>query len=259
LTVKKNREIEDSLKTVEVDVRGTLLRLAAYTRALTLCARMNRETEVLDFIDSMPPDAVMYDLGACEGRFAVYAALRNIRCYAFEPEAMNFAAKLRNIDINGDRAKALITPFNLAVGERTRTGNLKIAQPWAGGHQKVLDDGSTRVDLDFNFTSDQEVQVVAIDPFVSEYALPPPDFLKVDVDGSERSFIKGSIKTLQSKQLKGIMFELHERDTSYDEVVSFLQTSGFAIRARFEVEPGLFNIRFERRSEMAGSGRELKL
>jgi FkbM family methyltransferase len=253
--VNTNQEIEDPLKIVEVDVRGTLLRLATYTRALTLCARMNRETEVLDFIDSIPSDGVLYDLGACEGRFALYAALRNIRCYAFEPEAMNFAAMLRNIELNGDRARALITPLNLAVGDRAYTGNLKIAQPWAGGHQKVLDDGSSRVDLDFNFTTDQKVRVVALDDFASEHALPPPDFLKVDVDGSERAFIKGSIRTLQCKQLKGIMFELHERDTGYGEIISSLQGSGFAIRARFEVEPGLFNIRFERRPETDQAGR----
>jgi FkbM family methyltransferase len=223
------------------------MQFAAYTRALQLCARMNRETEVLDFIDDIPLGGVLYDLGACEGRFALYAALRNIRCYAFEPESMNFAAMLANIELNGDKAKGLLTPLNLAVGDRNCSATLKIGQPWAGGHQKVVDDGACRVDLAFNFGSEQTIQVVALDDFISSTGCQPPDFLKVDVDGSEMAFIKGSVKTLERKELKGIMFELHERDASYNEVVSLLGSSGFVIADRFEVEPALFNIWFRRR------------
>jgi FkbM family methyltransferase len=222
------------------------MKLVAYTRALELCARMNRETEVLDFIDSVPLGGVLYDLGACEGRFALYAALRGIRCYAFEPESMNFAAMLRNIDLNGNKAKALLTPLNLAVGDRSRSASLKIGQPWAGGHQKVVDGESGRLDLAFNFTSEQMIQVVALDEFISSTGCSRPDFLKVDVDGSEIAFIKGSAKTLERRELKGIMFELHERDSSYCEVVSLLGSAGFVIANRFEVEPALFNIWFRR-------------
>jgi hypothetical protein len=112
--------MEDTQMAAKVHVRGTSMQLAAYTRALELCARMNRETEVLDFIDSVPLGGCLYDLGACEGRFALYAALRSIRCYAFEPESMNFAAMLRNIDLNGDKAKAFLTPLNLLLWEIER-------------------------------------------------------------------------------------------------------------------------------------------
>lgn len=222
------------------------MQLVAYTRALELCARMNRETEVLDFIDSIPPGAVLYDLGACEGRFALYAALRDIQCYAFEPESMNFAAMLRNIELNGDKAKALLAPFNLAVGDKNHNAILKIGQPWAGGHQKVVEGESGRLDLAFNFVSEQTIQVVALDEFIFSTGCRPPDFLKVDVDGSEIAFLKGSAKTLKREELKGIMFELHEGDASYSEVVSLLGKSGFVIAGRFEVEPALFNIWFRR-------------
>jgi hypothetical protein len=98
---------------------------ASYTRALGLCARINRETEVLDFIDSVPLGG-LYDLGTCEGRFALYAALCSIRCYAFEPESMNFVAMLRNIDLNGDKAKAFLTPLDLDLGDRKHSATLKI-------------------------------------------------------------------------------------------------------------------------------------
>lgn len=231
---------------VSTVVRDVQLNLVGYTRALELCARMNRETEILDFIDRIAPGQVLYDLGACEGRFALYAALRGVRCYAFEPEKMNFNALTENRALNGDGAERLLTPLNYAVGESNQQSTIKIGQPWAGGHQRVLADVTSRVDLDFNFVEEQSVEVVALDAFVAARNLPAPDYIKVDVDGSERSFLKGARRTLASPGLKAIIFELLERDSSYQEVVAFLEALDFVLVNRHEVEPGLFNVLFKR-------------
>lgn len=230
---------------VQNKVRGIDVRLVGYTRALELCARMNRETEVLDFIDEMQAGSVLYDLGACEGRFAIYAALRGIRCYAFEPEALNFQALVENRELNGKMVGRLLMPLKYAVGERTHRSRIRIGQPWAGGHHRVLA-GVERVDLNFEFTADQEVEVVSLDEFMTERGLPAPDYLKVDVDGSELSFIKGAVLTLRSKILKGVMFELQSQDESYDQIMSFMASCNFVPFMRFEVEPSLFNIWFKR-------------
>src|SRR5581483_3974241 len=104
------------MNVISTTVRGIELRLVGYTRALELCARMNRETEVLDFIDGMERGAVLYDIGACEGRFSLYAASRGIRCIAFEPEELNFKALTENIDLNQAGVGRLITPWQCAVG-----------------------------------------------------------------------------------------------------------------------------------------------
>ena len=233
------------MNVVSTTVRGIELRLVGYTRALELCARMNRETEILDFIDQIGAGQVLYDLGACEGRFALYAALRGVRCYAFEPEALNFRALSENIELNGDHARRFLTPVNCAVGETTSVGTLKIAQPWAGGHQRVLA-GAGRVDLDFDFTSEQSVDVVSLDDFIAQRGRPKPDYLKVDIDGSELSFIKGASATLRDSRLKGVTFELNQRDASCGEVTDFLASCGFVTLRRDEIEPGLFNVWFRR-------------
>ncbi len=232
--------------TVSTVVRDVTLNLVGYTRALELCARMNRETEVLDFIDRIQPGEVFYDLGACEGRFALYAALRGVRCYAFEPEALNFKAMQENVALNGAEAASLLTPLNYAVGESNHESTIKIGQPWAGGHHRVLADVSSRADLDFDFVSEQPVAVVALDEFVEAQKLPAPDYMKVDVDGSELPFLKGARRTLSSAGLKAIIFELLERDVSYQEAAAFLGRLGFTSVERHEVEPGLFNVVFER-------------
>jgi FkbM family methyltransferase len=230
---------------VEADVRGVPLKLVGYTRALELCARMNRELEVLDFIDQAPAGAAFYDLGACEGRFALYAALRGVRVYAFEPEALNHQALTENIALNADRLEGRLVPFNCAVGETTHTGALKVAQPWAGGHQRVLA-GAGRIDLDFDFTAEQTVEVVCLDDLVDKQGLPQPEYLKIDIDGSEVAFMKGAAATLRSPALKAVMFELQTEDGDFADIVRGLAEAGLVEVSRHEIHPDLFNIWFAR-------------
>ena len=234
------------MNVVTAHVRGAILRLASHTRALELCARMNRETEILDFIDKCAPGSILYDLGACEGRFAIYAALRGIHCYAFEPEALNFQTLLENMELNGVEVRRLIVPLKYAVGQTSQSGTIRIGQPWAGGHHRVVK-GNGRVDLTFVSALEQEIEIVSLDELIGSGCLPPPDYLKVDVDGSELAFIQGSAATLRRKELKAIIFELSDRDENYRPILGLLNSCDFAVSRRYEIEPNLFNVWFKRR------------
>lgn len=236
----------DGMTTVVTnEVRGVELRLVGYTRALELCARMNRETEVLDFIDEIHPGEVLYDLGACEGRFALYAAMRGVRCYAFEPEALNFRALKENQALNGALAQSNLFPLQYAVGASDGLSVIRIAQPWAGGHHRVVAEGR-RVDLELDFTDKQTVEVVSLDSFIQKNSFPSPQYLKVDVDGSELQFMKGAQNTLKSENLKGVMFELQTADSDYVQIVELLSVYGLIEVNRHEIEPDLFNVWFKR-------------
>src|SRR5438874_9975831 len=52
-----------------------------------------------------PPGSTLFPyttlFRSCEGRFSLYAALRGVRCFAFEPEELNFRALMENIELNG--------------------------------------------------------------------------------------------------------------------------------------------------------------
>lgn len=237
--------MEENLKHTEVEVRGVHFKLMTYTRSLELCARMNYEPENLDFIDTIQPDKVMYDLGACEGRFSIYAAQKGIRVVSFEPEAKNFCVFSQNIELNNipeDRLKA----FNYGVGEKKGKAVIKIGQPWEGGHQKVVDHGEIRNDLNFNFSENQTIKLTSIDTFVEEGICSPPNYLKIDIDGSEMPFLLGAKKTLKSNDLKGIIFELNDLDPNFINIISILKVNGFVEDKRFNVpnEPNLYNIIF---------------
>lgn len=233
---------------VVAKVRGLSLSLVAYTRALELCARMNYETEVLDFIDRIDECEVFYDLGACEGRFALYAAKRGLRCFAFEPEAENFRALTENISLNGDDARERITAINCAVGRYTGQATLQVGQPWAGGHHKTVAHQAERADLAFVPVAEQEIRVVALDEYILSANAPRPNFLKIDVDGSELAFVAGAAETLASPNVKGLIFDLCETDKSFQEIVSKLQQLGYRMGPRHGVpnNAGLFNVEFWR-------------
>lgn len=235
-------------KIIENTVRNIPMKFVAYNRSLGLCARMNYETENLDFIDCMNPGEVYYDLGACEGRFSIYAALKGIICYTFEPENKNFSALIENLELNELIGKNNIHAFQLGVGEKKKQAIMKIGQPWAGGHQKVIDHDTVRNDLNFNFVDKQIVNIVSLDEFISENNYPFPNYLKIDIDGSEIPFLLGAQNTLKSKELKKILFELSTSDRNYSMIISLLEKNKFSAKKFFPIpnEKNLFNVLFEK-------------
>jgi len=193
---------------------------------------------------------VLYDLGACEGRFALYAAKRRIRCFAFEPEAANFQALMENIALNCESVRNYITPVNCAVGSYTGRAKLQVGQPWAGGHHKTVSHEAARADLAFDVVTEQDISIVSLDDCIRDEKLPQPNYLKIDVDGSELAVLDGAAETLSSRKLKKVIFELCTADASYQQVVSRLQCLGFEVGAHYAVPKttDLFNVSFARRA-----------
>jgi FkbM family methyltransferase len=228
-----------------VNIRGTEIVLHTYNRSLDLCARMNYEMEVLEFIDSLTSDDVLYDLGAAEGRFAIYAASKGIRVVAFEPENRNFQVFMDNIKLNPNASKN-ITPHNLAVGETNAQSTIAIGQPWAGGHQKVVATAPGRIDFNFTTLEEQPITIVSLDDFLRSTHAPFPTALKIDVDGSEMPFIQGAKRTLAHSQLKKLIFELCVIDKNYPLIIDFLMLNGYQETGRFKIpnETDLYNIVF---------------
>lgn len=229
-----------------INIRKIEFKLHTYNRSLELCARMNYEVENLDFIDSIEPGSNFYDLGACEGRFSIYAALKGLNVFSFEPNKKNYKVLIENIKINNLEDK--IKVFNVGLGEKNHKGILQIGQPWEGGHQKVIKNDFVREDLNFDFVENEEVDIVSIDSFVEKMNLPKPNALKIDIDGSEVSFLMGAKNTLKCTELSKIIFELDKDDKHYDRIVEQLSQNNFLLKKYFTVpnEKSLFNIIFEK-------------
>lgn len=231
----------------KVSIRGVEFNLMTYTRSLELCSRMNYETENLDFIDEINNNEVYFDVGACEGRFAIYAVKKGAKVVAFEPESYNFRVLRENIAINQMEESRLQT-IHAGVGQKNGNAKIMIGQPWEGGHQKIILNEYNRGDLNFDFQQSEEVQIVSIDELVEAGTIPFPNYMKIDVDGSEMPFLLGAKKTLQNSKLKKIIFELSSSDHLFVEIISILEKMGLKEVARYQIpnESNLFNIVFSK-------------
>jgi FkbM family methyltransferase len=232
------------MKTTEIDVRGVKMKLSTHTKSLELCARMNYETENLDFIVNLTQGAIFYDLGACEGRFSIYAGLKGHKVVAFEPEKMNYETFVKNISLNN--LDDFITAENAGVDEADGTAIMNIGQPWAGGHQKVVEHNNVRSDVEFEFKSKQEINIISFDSYIEKSKVASPVFLKIDIDGSEISLLKGAQNAF--KDARKVIFELSKTDRNYKKIIEIFESNVLIIEEEFQVpnEPDLFNIVFSK-------------
>lgn len=200
-------------------------------------AGFNYETEVYDLIDILTEKSIFIDIGAAEGLFTCYGALKGMNVFSVEPDIMNFNLLSRNVSLNEVDCKL----FNIGIADLKGTEVLKIGMPFEGGHQKVLEK-SSRKDLDFDFKTSVVVNIDTLDNFIEDNSIHKIDLLKIDVDGSEEGLIKGSKKALMITEL--LIIELHESQSKIKDKLhkSFI----FQSRHKIPNEDSLYNYIFKK-------------
>lgn len=217
--------------------------------------RAGYESEVLDFVDSLPPHSILYDLGASIGHFALYAAARGVTTIAFEPDPANYGALEANTRANHFKNLSI---FAIAISDRDNDAMVlrsDSTKPRVGDHHKVLegDDFSGHDDIGLNLDRAVNVRAMSLDSAIDVLKLPAPSALKVDIDGSELAFVRGAERTLRDDRLKSVMIELWKPSRHYSPIVVALEKAGLRATSEHQVycgcgiEKGLYNIRFDRR------------
>lgn len=175
-----------------------------YWRAKTFSTK---EPETLEWIDSMPQNALLWDVGANIGLYSVYAAKkRNCRVWAFEPSVFNLELLARNIFANGLTEQVCIVP--LALSDQLRSSQMHITSTEWGGALSTFDksfgwDGKTIRQV-FEF----QTMGLSMEDAVEKLLIPKPDYIKMDVDGLEHFILKGGTEVLL--RIKGILIEIND-------------------------------------------------
>ena len=132
------------------------------------------------------PNDIVVDAGANQGVFSLLAAAKNAKCvYAFEPMPNVRKILEKNINLNGYNNIIKIVPLGL----RAENG----AQVISSSEEMV---GSAS----FVFTgqgTNTSVECVTLDDWVKENDIPRVDFIKADIEGSERDLLAGAGETLR--------------------------------------------------------------
>jgi len=185
------------------------------------------EEEVLEFIKNIPEGGVFYDLGACVGGFSLLALLRNLKVIAFEVDENNYDGLLENYKNNLEYFPKdhYFKHFQIGIADKKGTANLRVGQPEIGGHWKTLDTEYYSASDNIIHGSLREVNIDSLDNLIKEKKLPTPEYIKIDIDGSEYAFILGAKKSL--KKCKSLIIELQIDNKFYPEINETLLKLGF--------------------------------
>jgi len=133
----------------------------------------------------LTPDSVVFDVGAHSGHTAMLFRQRCERVYAFEPDPEPFASMAERF-----LEEPSVIPVQAAVGNRAGQATLNLDYRGAvGGSSSLLGHLFTE-DLRVNSAS-VPVELLTLDGFCEELGV-TPDFIKIDVEGSEPDVVEGA-------------------------------------------------------------------
>jgi FkbM family methyltransferase len=179
--------------------------------------------------ETVKPGSVVWDVGANMGLFSFAAAGlagADGRVYAFEPDTVMVRLLRRSARLNPQAAPVEVIPCAVAddvslarfhIAQRSRTSNALegYGLSQSGGVREV-----------------ETVLTVSLDWLAER--LPPPDVLKVDVEGAELTVFRGGLKMLKAKR-PVIVFELTR--WNWDEESRILRDLGYTLYDS-ELPPG---------------------
>jgi FkbM family methyltransferase len=137
----------------------------------------------------VPDEAVVLDIGANIGAFAVYAAEQGAHVYSFEPEPSNYSLLLRNVPPS-------VKTFEAAVTGRVERRSLFVrSSPAHSLYDPRSEEDSLMVDC------------VSLGAAMEGCGLHEVDLLKLDAEGSEYEILYGGAEALSA--VKEIRMEYH--------------------------------------------------
>ena len=189
-----------------------------------------KEPETLNWIDSLPKDSILWDIGANIGLYSIYAAIKkNCKVIAFEPSVFNLELLARNIFINNLIDRISIIP--LALSNKMGFSKMQMTTTDWGGALSTFGedfgwDGQPIKDI-FSY----QTFGIKIDSIIELMNLQRPDYIKMDVDGVEHIILEGGKDTLTN--IKGLLIEINDdfsQQANQSKVL--LEESGLVIESK---------------------------
>jgi FkbM family methyltransferase len=168
-----------------------------------------KEPDTLDWLDGeFRAGDVLYDIGANVGVYSLYAARKTpgASVYAFEPEAQNFAHLCRNIHRN---KLTNIVPVCTPLSDKQAFSRLHVTEMEAGTAFHSLHAPSDQRIGGARSVFEQGALSAPLDVLTSEFGLPEPSLIKLDVDGHEEAIVAGARGLLAKGAVRSLLVEIN--------------------------------------------------
>ena len=174
----------------------------------------------------------VYDVGGDQGIFTLFLAQRvgpAGHVVVFEPNPRSYQRIQANVRLNGfDNVRVL--PMGLGERAEMLTFVFPKSEPARGSAAQTV---RTQVAQESNTVSCL-IEVAALDAAMARMHLPPPDLIKLDVEGMEWQALRGMRQTL-TRHRPRLFIEIHGSDVedktaNVRRVVSLLEEIGYDLR-----------------------------
>jgi len=210
-----------------LDYPDLRLHITSEAELYTRCYSCAKEPETIEWIEAMSKDSVLYDIGANVGAYSLVAASRGIRVYSFEPAFPNYPRLCANIVLN--RLEDRIVPVPVALGDRTGTTLFHMNNVVIGGSMHTLNIREDFAGRPYQPVSSLTALAMRLDDLVDLFQLPKPDYLKLDVDGTEWEVLQGAVHCLES--VKSLLVERDTRHSKHHETATWIEHQGFRLES----------------------------
>lgn len=178
---------------------------------------------MIEWLKSFRSDDVFLDVGANVGTYTIPAALLCELVIAIELDPINVSCLYSNVHYNKLYNKIVIVP--LAAGKEKSVMEVHYRDFSVGDALQSV--GRAQV-LPTNRPSPHILRqlCVPIDELFSDFSLPKPTKIKIDVDGNEMSVVEGSWSTISTAE------EVYYEDNGLDEdiyILNKLMNLGFKV------------------------------
>jgi FkbM family methyltransferase len=126
---------------------------------------------------------VVIDVGAWIGDFSAYASTKGATVYAFEPVKESFELLQKTKVLNSANTGAI---FPVHKGLSSSVGTAVISTNSGSSH--MIKESS----------AGEKIALTTLDKFVEENKLTKVDFIKADIEGSERDMLRGATNVLRT-------------------------------------------------------------
>lgn len=182
----------------------------------------SKEPETLEWIQKIPPQSILWDIGANIGLYSCFAAAKSrCRVYAFEPSIFNVELLGRNVALNELSDHITIVP--LPIARSTGADVLRMTSTDWGGALSTFGESFGYDGKSIKSIFAYSTLGISIDDAIARLSIPKPDYIKLDVDGIEHLILMGGELTLQS--IQGILIEVNENFNEQFKTVSALLVS----------------------------------